>query len=668
MTVDEEVDQTRHVLLGIRFDKESKELLCWALVRIAEPRDQVVAVHVCRNSEEASKKKMLLDGYLENYKGLCDMKKVKLSGQILTGKSIRKTLVKEAKNCAATAVIVGISHRCPIGAWASTARYCARHLPPSVEILTLHRGKIVFQRSSDDSPPGHRQGSKSSFHKPDAVVEPAENKHAIVEINKESPERSASLHSDSYIDKRPGWPLLLMASLPTQKALDARKMSVVQWAMSLPDRSSAEAHQSSSSFCSCMSESPRGRLHSSHGCQSVWSELLEEPRSPFESKSSDLTWFSYEVLSHATSQFSSDNLIGKGGYSQVYKGTFPDGKQVAVKVLKSSEQAWKDFSLEVNIVSSLRHKNITPLLGVCINNNELISVYGFMPKGSLEENLHGANKEKSTLRWETRFRVAVGIAEALEYLHNGCSRPIIHRDVKSSNILLSDDFEPQLSDFGLAIWGPDFSQSQLYTDVVGTFGYLAPEYLMYGKVTDKLDVYSFGVVLLELLSGRKPIESSKGQESLVIWGKPKLKSRKLTELVDPVLEEGSFKECQMRRMVLAAAFCLTRLPGLRPNMSQILRLLKGDEMTEAWAMYELDHTQSQNLIDIDNDDELYQLNSSVIKSKQNPKLLEVDRVDVDLEGDEIMSCSSVEPNNGLCVEDYLKARSRSRLSPSSSFH
>ncbi|KAK9690760.1 hypothetical protein RND81_09G152600 [Saponaria officinalis] len=465
-------------------------------------------------------------------------------------------------------------------------------------------------------------------------------------------------------EQRPGWPLLRRSSLPTQKALDSRKMSVVQWVMGLPDRTPPETPQSSCSggdSCSSKSDSPLGR---DSGCgggaggdgefsrkcdRSLFSsEWLEEHETmPFESNFMEFTWFSYEVLSHATSHFSSGNLIGKGGCSKVYKGNFLDGKQVAVKVLKSSKQAWKDFSLEVNIISSLRHKNITPLLGVCIENGELICVYDFMSKGSLEESLHADSNEKSVLSWDVRYSVAVGIAEALEYLHTGCSRPIIHRDVKSSNILLSDNFEPQLSDFGLAIWGPNATSFETYTDVVGTFGYLAPEYFMYGKVTDKLDVYSFGVVLLELLSGKRPINSCKGQESLVMWAKPILESGKYSGVMDPNLE-GKFNESQMERMVLAATLCLTRAARLRPTMAQILKLLKGEETLESWAKAHVNEQEEADNLS-DDDDEVYQ------KSSTKQSYLSLALLDV-VDEDDFATCGGVERIRSPCLDDFLKGR------------
>ncbi|KAF7143492.1 hypothetical protein RHSIM_Rhsim05G0059400 [Rhododendron simsii] len=247
-----------------------------------------------------------------------------------------------------------------------------------------------------------------------------------------------------------------------------------------------------------------------------------------------------------------DKLIGKGGCSGVYKGILPDGKPVAVKVLKSSKESWKDFTQVVD-----------GLIGVCVEDNALISVYDLLPKGNLEENLHGNasfkthlypcnSKDKSVLSWEVRCKVAVGIAEALNYLHSECSPPVLHRDVKSSNILLLDEFEPKLSDFGLAIWVPSDSSFLTDNDVVVTFRYLAPEYFMYGKVSDKINAYSFGVALLELLSGRKPIssESTKGQESLVMWAKPKLDSGDLRSILDPNLD-GNIDEVQIQRMALA---------------------------------------------------------------------------------------------------------------------
>ncbi|TKY67655.1 putative proline-rich receptor protein kinase PERK11 [Spatholobus suberectus] len=406
-------------------------------------------------------------------------------------------------------------------------------------------------------------------------------------------------------EQKLGWPLLRRANSGISQALHARDMSVVQWVMTLPDRSPHKSPRSSS-----IEENPFQRGindiddESSKNSSPPSVELPNVLEEMLNVNSLNCKWFRLEVLKSCTSQFSSENLVGKGGSNRVYKGVLPGGKPIAVKVLQSSKEARKDFALEVEIISSLEHNSIAPLLGICIENNALISVYDYFPKGSLEENLHGKNKDGSILSWEVRFNVAVRIAEALDYLHREALKPVIHRDVKSSNILLSRGFEPQLSDFGLAIWGPTTS-SFLTQDVVGTFGYLAPEYFMYGKVSDKIDVYAFGVVLLELISGKEPISSAacKGQESLVVWAKPIIDSGDIKGLLDPNLE-GKFDEAQLQRMVLAASLCITRAARLRPKLNQILKILKGEEKIEHFFnSHEDDHEDSENQENID--DEVY---------------------------------------------------------------
>ncbi|KAK2660760.1 hypothetical protein Ddye_007293 [Dipteronia dyeriana] len=293
--------------------------------------------------------------------------------------------------------------------------------------------------------------------------------------------------------------------------------------------------------------------------------------------SSNCKQFSYAELERATGQFSSENLIGEGGCSNVYKGCLSDGKLVAVKVLKSYKEAWSDFCLEADITLSLEHKNITPLVGVCMEDNILVLVYDFQPKGSLDEVLHG--QEGTQLPWQVRFKAAVAIADALNYLHSECSKPVIHRDVKSSNILLSNELEPQLSDFGLAIWVPADSSYAIHEDVAGTFGYIAPEYFMRGRLSDKIDVYSYGVVLLELISGRKPITSKnlEVQESLIKWATPLLKTGDVEALLDPNLVDDYYESDQMQRMVLVANLCINQPARLRPKANQILRLLTGED-------------------------------------------------------------------------------------------
>ncbi|KAM1483099.1 hypothetical protein TB2_034542 [Malus domestica] len=668
------------VLVGIPIDSQSTELLGWALVKVAQPGDCVIAAHVCRSSDYVSKAKTMLDGYVEAYEGLCDMKKVELISQVLTGRSIRKALVREAKKHSTVAIVVGISNPNTLGSWDSTAKFCGKKLRPTTDVVGIHNGKIVFRRCTSNQLPAlvgltedprpslcfeslTPKGYSSEFGDFEADTETPKSsdmaessldgsKHSCEDTmyeQKRVPWRSTSLGAAEHVVKNLGWPLLRRASSANPQFPATRDMSVVQWVMSLPDRSPQQSPQ-----CTTIKENPFERSvgdivdESMKDGFSAFDELPERLKHLLQTKSSGCRWFSHELLKASTSQFSSENLIGKGGCNLVYKGTLSDGKPVAVKIMKSSKEAWKDFTDEVDIMSSLKHKNILPLLGFCIKDNVLISVYDFLPKGSLEANLHGKNNYKSLLSWEVRFNVAVGIAKALSYLNNECPQPVIHRDVKSSNILLTKDFEPQLSDFGLAIWGPTATSFKTECDVVGTFGYLAPEYFMYGKISDKIDVYAFGVVLLELLSGRKPIgsETPKEQESLVMWAKPKIEKGDVKEILDPNLD-GKFDEVQVLRMVHAAKLCITRSARLRPKMTEILKLLKGDSDVENQPNSQsFDIEESENWDD--NDDEVYPNSSAELH-------LGLALLDVD-DDTTTTSSSSVERSNSLSWEEYLKGR------------
>ncbi|XVE67159.1 hypothetical protein DITRI_Ditri08aG0138300 [Diplodiscus trichospermus] len=585
--------EKRNVLVGIRIDGESRDLLSWALAKVAEPGDCVVAVHVSRNSDHALGESLLLESYLEVYEGLCSIKKVDLKGQICKGNSTRKVLIREARNHAAVALVVGIGKHSALGGWTSTARYCARRLPTTTNVLAINNGKIVFRRSNHNQLPAREcqseygdsdvgseisifEGIQSSKDGSRTSSEDSKSETlSVIHEGKKISSRSISLFAGESMDYKPGWPLLLKASSATPQAKHARSMSVVKWVMNLPGRSPYHTPR-----CSTIKENPleielSGSEDENDSTNSPMQyELQKCLETLLKTNSSDCQWFTYKVLKAATAHFSSENLIGKGGSNRVYKGILPDGKAVAVKIQKSSKEACKDFANEIEIISSLKRTHIMPLFGVCIKDYDLFSVYDLSSEGSLEETLHGKNKEKHALSWEVRYKIAVGIAEGLNYLHKECSRPVIHRDVKSSNILLSDGFKPKLSDFGLAIWGPTGSSFLTQADVVGTFGYLAPEYFMYGKLSNKIDVYAFGVILLELLSGKRPIsfENPKGQQSLVMWAKPIIESGDVKGLLDPNLD-GSINEIQMHRMVLAATLCLTRSARLRPKMSEVIKLL-----------------------------------------------------------------------------------------------
>ncbi|XP_039031686.1 proline-rich receptor-like protein kinase PERK1 isoform X2 [Hibiscus syriacus] len=283
--------------------------------------------------------------------------------------------------------------------------------------------------------------------------------------------------------------------------------------------------------------------------------------------------FSYEELARATDGFSDANLLGQGGFGYVHKGVLPNGKEVAVKQLKAgSGQGEREFQAEVEIISRVHHKHLVSLVGYCISGTTRMLVYEFVPNNTLEFHLHG--KGRPTMDWPSRMRIALGSAKGLAYLHEDCHPKIIHRDIKAANILLDFKFEAKVADFGLAKINSEVN-THVSTRVMGTFGYLAPEYASSGKLTDKSDVFSFGVMLLEFITGHRPVGSSLMEDSLVDWARPLL-TRALDDgnfdgLVDPKLQK-EFNPNEMTRMIACAAACVRHSARRRPRMSQVIGL------------------------------------------------------------------------------------------------
>ncbi|XP_065880143.1 proline-rich receptor-like protein kinase PERK9 [Euphorbia lathyris] len=285
------------------------------------------------------------------------------------------------------------------------------------------------------------------------------------------------------------------------------------------------------------------------------------------------SFFSFEELLKATNEFSSQNLLGEGGFGSVYKGCLPDGREVAVKQLKvGGGQGEREFKAEVEIISRIHHRHLVSLVGYCISDSRRLLVYDYVPNNTLHFHLHG---EGRLLDWTSRVKVAAGAARGIAYLHEDCHPRIIHRDIKSSNILLDNNFEAKVADFGLAKLALD-ANTHVTTRVMGTFGYMAPEYASSGKLTEKSDVYSYGVVLLELITGRKPVDASRplGEESLVEWARPllgyALANEEFDSLVDSRMEKN-YNENEMFRMIEAAAACVRHLAAKRPRMGQVVR-------------------------------------------------------------------------------------------------
>ncbi|KAI3712028.1 hypothetical protein L1987_70577 [Smallanthus sonchifolius] len=305
---------------------------------------------------------------------------------------------------------------------------------------------------------------------------------------------------------------------------------------------------------------------------------FEKPNTTNMGYGNNKTVFTYEDLENATKGFSHANFLGQGGFGYVHKGVLPSGEKVAIKQLKiGSGQGEREFQAEVAIIGRVHHKHLVSLVGYCSSGLQRMLVYEFVPNNTLEFHLHG--KGNDFLNWDLRMKIALGSAKGLAYLHEDCQPKIIHRDIKSANILLDSNFEPKVADFGLARFSPE-TDTHVSTRVMGTFGYLAPEYALTGKLTEKSDVFSFGVMLLELITGRRPIDKAQFlDDNIVDWARPLLaqvlEDDNFSSLVDARLQ-NNYDCTEMSRMIACAAVCVRHLARRRPSMSQIARALEGN--------------------------------------------------------------------------------------------
>ncbi|XP_022725381.1 serine/threonine-protein kinase PBS1-like [Durio zibethinus] len=287
--------------------------------------------------------------------------------------------------------------------------------------------------------------------------------------------------------------------------------------------------------------------------------------------------FTFRELAAATKNFRPESFLGEGGFGHVYKGQLESaGQVVAVKQLdRNGLQGNREFLVEVLMLSLLHHPNLVNLIGYCADGDQRLLVYEFMPLGSLEDHLHDLPPEKEPLDWNTRMKIAAGAAKGLEYLHDKANPPVIYRDFKSSNILLDEGFHPKLSDFGLAKLGPVGDKSHVSTRVMGTYGYCAPEYAMTGQLTVKSDVYSFGVVFLELITGRKAIDSTRphGEQNLITWARPLFNDRrKFSKLADPRLQ-GRYPMRGLYQALAVASMCIQEQAVTRPLIGDVVTAL-----------------------------------------------------------------------------------------------
>lgn len=300
--------------------------------------------------------------------------------------------------------------------------------------------------------------------------------------------------------------------------------------------------------------------------------------------------FSLRELQVATDTFSNKNILGRGGFGKVYKGRLADGTLVAVKRLKEERTQGGElqFQTEVEMISMAVHRNLLRLRGFCMTPTERLLVYPYMANGSVASCLRDRPEAQPPLDWEIRKRISLGSARGLAYLHDHCDPKIIHRDVKAANILLDEEFEAVVGDFGLAKL-MDYKDTHVTTAVRGTIGHIAPEYLSTGKSSEKTDVFGYGVMLLELITGQRAFDLARlandDDVMLLDWVKGLLKDRRLEALVDADLN-GNYNDDEVEQLIQVALLCTQGTPGERPKMSEVVRMLEGDGLAERWEEWQ----------------------------------------------------------------------------------
>ncbi|PIA28554.1 hypothetical protein AQUCO_06800007v1 [Aquilegia coerulea] len=569
------------ILVSVPLDADlSNELLSWAIEVAARPNDTVVALHILAGKESSKKlqssthsknrlrqAKAFVISMLGEFADICQSKQVYLEARVNSYSSIGRGLIDEAESIGASFLIVGgwrnpnQSQRSSLG----IMKYCYKHAPEDCSVIVVGKSRqLQHHVDSEFSASEVSSQSSSSWSNKDAPINNATaqlQKFIVSEIKAEQSLRKKNIRSLNRSTNGKHSPRTVL------DGPEGGTYGVEEDYITLEGSS--------------ITESPR--LSKDQGRSNIWKHLspirrffpflrfsfdgrVRERNESFSDKETGKPhWrcFSFEEISTATNDFHQDNIVGRGGYAEVYRGDLYDGRTIAVKRLakdNTDENKQKEFLMELGVLAHVCHPNTAHLIGCCFENG-LHLIFEFSPNGNLSSALHG--KTSKLLEWSVRYKIILGIAKGLHYLHKCCKRRIIHRDIKASNVLLGPDFEPQITDFGLSKWLPKQWTHHSVIPIEGTFGYLAPEYFMHGIVDEKTDVYAFGA-------------------------KPLIESENIVKLADPTLED-KYDVDQMRRVVLISSYCIRQSSLWRPSMNEVLQLLNNShdsDIEQSWRMPE----------------------------------------------------------------------------------
>ncbi|XP_016579660.2 probable receptor-like serine/threonine-protein kinase At5g57670 isoform X2 [Capsicum annuum] len=588
MVVSNTNNKSSKILVGISLDvEESKEIISWAIRVLANPNDTIIAQHIVvaeekskrfgdqkkleeskkwqsisKNQTQIRKAKAFVISLMGEFTKTCQDKQVDLEARVGFSSNAGRGLIKEAKSIPADFLLIGGRKNKTCRYPFTIAKYCCERVPDNCSL-------VVVARKSGQPPPHNIQSNSIRIQEND-------------QTSSRWPKDNNSPSSEKQIITRNSPTTVLNGCEGEENSSSFDENSITKSSILSSSLSSQFKFQQDHQQFKKPPMSPLRRISSF--LRSPFDTSSRKKSSRFQNDQenkqqiSPLKCFSYEEIASSTNYFHPENLVGQGGYSDVYRGDLEDGRIIAVKRLAKDSNDMnkeKEFLMELGVISHVNHPNTASLVGYCIENGFYL-IFKFYPNGTLSSALHG--KSNKSLEWPMRYKIALGIARGLHYLHKCCKHRIIHRDIKASNVLLGQDHEPQISDFGLAKWLPNKWTHHAVIPIEGTFGYLAPEYFMHGIVDEKTDIFAFGILLLEIITGRRPVDSSR--QNLLLWATPLMEGGKLIELLDPKLE-GEFNMDELHKMVLTASYCVRQSSVWRPSTTEVLELLRYGDDSEA---------------------------------------------------------------------------------------